>query len=175
MNLLFITSWIEFSPIKPEFGLIFWSCMVFLIFWLIIGKLAFKPIISALNDRTNTIQESLDAAKTAREEMLKLNSENDRLMAEAREEKMRIIKEAKDAANSLINEAKSKAKEEAQRITVNAKNEIEVAKVAAMVDLKNQLGTMAIDIAEKIIRKRLSDDANQQEFVKRLVDDVKLN
>lgn len=175
MNLLYIVSWIEFSPIKPEVGLLFWSTIVFAILWLVIGKLAFKPIIKALNDRSNTIHDSLQAAQRAKEEMKNLQSENERIMAEAREEKMRIIKEAKDAANSIVNEAKDKAKEEAQRITVNAKNEIETAKMAALVDVKNQVGAMATDIAEKIIRKNLATDASHQEYVKKLVDEVKMN
>jgi len=175
MKLLFISSWIEFSPIKPEFGLLFWASVVFILFWSVVGKLAFKPIINALNDRSNTIQDSLDAANKAREEMKNLQNENDRLMAEAREEKMRIIKEAKDAGNAIIAEAKEKAKEEAQRITVNAKNEIETAKTAALVDVKNQVGVMAVDIAEKILRKNLGNDATQQEYVRKLVDEIKMS
>ncbi len=175
MNLLFIVSLIDFSPIKPEFGLLLWASVVFFIFWIIVGKLAFKPIIRALNERGNSIQESLDAAKKAREEMLNLQSENDRIMSEAREEKMRIIKEAKDAGQSIVNDAKERAKEEAQRITISAKNEIETAKMAALVDVKNQVGAMAIDIAEKILRKNLSNDTTQQEYVKKLVDEVKMN
>lgn len=175
MEFLFITSLIEFSPIKPEFGLLFWASVVFILFWSIIGKLAFKPIINALNDRSNSIQDSLSAALKAREEMQNLKNENDKLMAEAREEKMRIIKEAKDAGNSIIAEAKEKAKEEAQRITINAKNEIENAKTAALVDVKNQVGAMAVDIAEKILRKDLGNDTSQQDYVKKLVDELKMN
>lgn len=87
MEFLFITSLIEFSPIKPEFGLLFWASVVFILFWSIIGKLAFRPIINALNDRSNNIQDSLNAALKAREEMQNLKNENDKLMAEAREEK----------------------------------------------------------------------------------------
>lgn len=99
----------------------FWSTIIFLIFWLIIGKFAFKPIVKALNDRADDIQKSLDSAKNAKLEMSQLKAENETILAEAREEKMRIIKEAKDAANLLIAEGRDKAKEEAQRIVVNAK------------------------------------------------------
>ncbi len=165
----------DFSPIKPTFGLLFWTSLIFILFWVIVGKLAFKPIIQALNDRAGSIQESLDAAKTAREEMKNMKSENERIMAEAREEKMRIIREAKEAANMLIAEARDKAKEEAQRIVTNAKNDIENAKKAALVDVKNQVGAMAVDIAEKVIRQNLKDDSSQQEYIKRLVDDLNSN
>jgi len=165
----------DFSPIKPNFGLLLWTVIVFLIFWLIIGKLAFKPIIKALNDRANDIQDSLNAAKTAREEMKNLISENERISAEAREEKMRIIRDAKESANALIAEARDKAKEEAQRIVTNAKLDIENAKKAALVDVKNQVGAMAVDIAETVIRQKLSADTEQQDYIKRLVEEIKVN
>ena len=166
---------IDFSPIKPTFGLLFWSSLIFLILWLIIGKFAFKPIISALNSRANDIQDSLNAAKNAKEEMMKLKSENEQIMNEAREEKMRILRDAKESANQIVAEARDKAKEEAQRIVVNAKNDIENAKKSALVDVKNQVGVMAVDIAEKIIRQKLETDQNQQDYIKRLVDEIKVN
>ncbi|MDQ3142230.1 MAG: F0F1 ATP synthase subunit B [Bacteroidota bacterium] len=175
MEILTIIPWLDFSPIKPAFGLLFWSFLVFTFFWLIVGKLAFKPILKALNDRSNDIQYSLDSAKRAKEEMAQLKSENERVLAEAREEKMKIIREAKDSANILIGEAKEKAKEEAQRIVVNAKNDIETAKKAALVDVKNQVGAMAVEIAEKVIRKDLSSNQQQQDYIKRLVDEIKMN
>ena len=121
------------------------------------------------------IQNSLDAASRAKEDMKHLISENEKIAAEAREEKALIIKEAKEAGNQLVAEAKEKAKEEAHRILVNAKNEIENAKKAAIVDVKNQVGTLAIDIAEKIMRKELASNPPQQEYVKKLVDEIKLN
>ncbi|HRG42981.1 MAG: F0F1 ATP synthase subunit B [Saprospiraceae bacterium] len=175
MDFLFIAPWLDFSPIKPTFGLLFWSTIIFLIFWLIIGKFAFKPIVKALNDRADDIQKSLDSAKNAKLEMSQLKAENETILAEAREEKMRIIKEAKDAANLLIAEGRDKAKEEAQRIVVNAKNDIEIAKKSALVDVKNQVGAMAIEIAEKVIRKNLASDQTQQEYVNRLMDEIKMN
>jgi len=113
--------------------------------------------------------------KNAKLEMSQLKAENETILAEAREEKMRIIKEAKDAANLLIAEGRDKAKEEAQRIVVNAKNDIEIAKKSALVDVKNQVGAMAIEIAEKVIRKNLASDQTQQEYVNRLMDEIKMN
>lgn len=175
MNFLALIPLVDFSPIKPDFGLFFWSTLVFLIFWLVVGKLAIKPIIKALKDRQTEIQIALDAAKTAKEEMSTMKAENDKIIAEAREEKMKIIKEAKEAAAHVVNEAKDKAKEEAQRITVQAKLDIENAKNAALVEVKNQVGVMALEIAEKVLRKDLADQQPQQEYVKRLVNEIKMN
>ncbi|HRI01193.1 MAG TPA: F0F1 ATP synthase subunit B [Saprospiraceae bacterium] len=175
MNLLYFIPLLDFSVIKPDFGLLAWSTLIFLIFWFGIGKLAFKSIIKALNDRASDIQSALDSAKKTREEMANMKAENEKILAEAREEKARIIKEAKEAGNQIIAEAREKSKEDAQRILVNAKNEIENAKKAAMVDIKNQVGVMALDIADKVIRKELSTQQPQQEYVKKLVDEIKFN
>ncbi len=162
----------DFSPLKPDFGLFFWSVLFFLLFWLIIGKLAFKPIIKALKDRQDEIQNSLDSAKIARAEMSTLKAENEKILAEAREEKMNIIKEAKESATIVITEARDKAKEEAQRVLQQAKMDIENAKKAAMVDVKNEIGAMALQIAEKVIRKEMADQKSNVEYVNKLVNEV---
>lgn len=166
---------VDFSPLKPDFGLLFWSSLFFILFWTLIGKFAFKPIVKALKDRQDEIQNSLDAAKTARSEMSNLKAENERILAEAREEKMNIIKEAKESATLLVSEARDKAKEEAQRLLQQAKLDIETAKKAAMVDVKNEIGVMSLQIAEKIIRKQLTDQKANVEYVEKLVDEIKLN
>ena len=166
---------VDFSPLKPDFGLLFWSSLFFILFWTLIGKFAFKPIVKALKDRQDEIQNSLDAAKTARSEMSNLKAENERILAEAREEKMNIIKEAKESATVLVAEARDKAKEEAQRLLQQAKMDIETAKKAAMVNIKNEIGVMSLQIAEKIIRKQLADQKANVEYVEKLVDEIKLN
>lgn len=173
MNTFFYTiTLVDFSPLKPDFGLILWSCVFFLLFWYLIGKMAFKPIVKALKDRQDEIQNSLDSAKIARAEMSTLKAENEKILAEAREEKMNIIKEAKESATIVIAEARDKAKEEAQRILQQAKLDIENAKKAAMVDVKNEIGTMALQIAEKVIRKELTDQKSNVEYVNKLVNEV---
>lgn len=174
MNAFFYNiSLVDFSPLKPDFGLLFWSSVFFLLFWLLIGKFAFKPIVNALKVRQDEIQNSLDAAKTARTEMSNLKVENERILAEAREEKMNIIKEAKESATIVITEARDKAKEEAQRLLQQAKFDIENAKKAAMVDVKNEIGVMALQIAEKVMRKELSNKTANVEYVNALLNEVK--
>jgi F-type H+-transporting ATPase subunit b len=166
---------VDFSPIKPDFGLLFWTLLIFLLFWGIIGKFAFGPIRSALSKREKDIQDALDQAKMAREEIANMKSENVALLAEAREERTQILQQAKENKNAIIAEAKEKAKEEAQKIVSNAKNDIENEKKAALIEIKNSVGSMALEIAEKVIRKELQGDKEQTSFVDKLVDDFKLN
>lgn len=166
---------IDFSPIKPDVGLLFWTTLIFLLFWLIVGRFAFGPIKEALKKREKNIQDSLDQAAKAKEEMSALKSDNEALIAQAREERALIIKEANDAKNNIISEAKDKARQEAERMISNAKIEIDNQKRSALLEVKNEVGAMALDIAEKVIRKELSNDQTQKTYVNQLVDEIKMN
>ena len=165
----------DFSAIKPEFGLLLWMSVIFLLVYFVLGRFAFRPIQEALKKRENDIQNSLDQAKKAREEMAQLQSKNEQLLIEAREERAKILKEAKEAKESIINEAKEEAKEEAQKIVQAAKKEIENQRMAAVVDIKNQIGNLSIEVAEKILMKELKGQDAQESFVKNLIDEAKLN
>jgi len=165
----------DFSPIKPEFGLFFWTLLFFLLFWGLIGKFAFKPITESLKKRETDIQDAIDQAKKAREEMNNMKAENERILAEAREERAKILLEAKETKNSIIKEAKDKAKEEATRVISSAMLDIENQKKAALIEVKDQVSQIALDIAEKILQKELKSNPEQQHFAKRLVDDLNLN
>lgn len=165
----------DFSVIRPDFGLLFWSAVIFLLFWFVIGKFAFRPIVKALKKREADIQHSLDEARRTHEEMAMLRSENEALLAQAREERAKILKEAKDAGERLIAEAKDKAKEEAKKIVANAKEQIENQKMAAIVELKNQVGRLSLEIAEKVIRKQMQNEKEHEAFVNEMVKDLKLN
>ena len=165
----------DFSPIKPEFGLFFWTTLFFILFWWLIGKYAFKPITESLKKREHDIQDAIDSAKKAREEVSNMKSENERILAEAREERAKILVEAKDTKNSIINEAREKAKEEASKVITSALQDIDNQKKIAMVEVKDQVSKLALEIAEKIIRKELQNNSDQQSFAKKLVDDLNLN
>ncbi len=165
----------EFTVFRPDPGLVIWTSIIFFTFLLIIGKFAFKPIVTALKRREHDIQNALDAAKIARTEMENLKEENEELLAKAREERTLIIKEAKEARDYMISEAKKKAKEEAAVIVQNARNDIENQKIAAIKELKNEVAGMAVDIAGKVIKRELSSDQSQKEYVNKLIDDIKLN
>ena len=165
----------DFSVIRPEPGMLVWTTLIFLLFWFILGKLAFKPIGAALKSRENSIQDALDEAKKAREEMEQLKAENDKILTEAREERSKMLKEAKETKDAIIAEARTKAKEDAQKIVSSAMNEIENQKKAALTEVKNMAGMMAIEIAEKVIKKELKGNTEQEAYVNTLVKDIKLN
>lgn len=165
----------DFSVIRPDPGLLFWSVLIFLLFWFLIGKFAFKPIANSLKEREASIQDSLDQAKLAQEKMETLKNENEKLLQEARAEKAKILAEAKDVHTKIINEAKEQAKLEASKIVERAKNEIENEKDAAFADLKNKVGSMALVIAEQILEKNLSSDKAQVEYADSLLNKMNLN
>ncbi|HMN90121.1 MAG TPA: F0F1 ATP synthase subunit B [Saprospiraceae bacterium] len=165
----------DFSVMKPEPGLLLWTIIIFALFWMLMARFAFKPIQNALKQREVDIQQSLDEAKKAREEMANLKSENEQLLRQAQEERMKILKEANEAKETIINEAKTRAKEEAQKIVASAKEQIENQRMAAITDIKNQTGMVALEIAEKLIRRQLKGDAEQEQFVKTLLEEMKLN
>ena len=165
----------DFSVIRPDPGLIFWTTVIFLIVWFVLGRFAFRPIQEALKKRENDIQAALDEAKRTKEEMANLKAENEQLLRQAQEERSKILREAKEAKESIIAEAKTQAREEARKIVNNAKAEIENQKMAAIIEVKNQVGNMALDIAEKLLHKELKGDAAQENFVQGLVDEIKLN
>ena len=165
----------DFSVIKPDFGLLFWTTIIFLLFWFVIGKFAFRPIASALKDRENDIQGALDEARKTREEMSRLQAENEALLSQARSERAQMLKEAKETGNSIVNEAKAKAKEEAQKIVANAKQEIENERQTAIREIKNEVGNIAISISEKILERELADKGAHDAMIQSMVDDIKLS
>lgn len=171
-NLIFLA---DFTVIRPDFGMVFWTLLIFSLFWFLMSRFAFKPIANALKEREDDIQSSLDQAKKAREEMQHLKAKNEELLALAQEERAKILQEAKMAKDTIIAEAKEKAREESHRIVVNAKQEIENMRMAAVIDLKNQVGSIAVDIAEKILQRELKEKNDQERYVKGLVDEMKIN
>ena len=165
----------DFNVIRPDVGLLFWTTVFFLLFWFLMKRFAFGPLTDSLKKRQSDIQDALNEAKKAKEEMSALNARNEELIKEAQEERALIMKEAKTAKETIINDAKVKAKEEAQRIMSTATQEIEAQKKSALMEVKNEVGQMALSIAEKVIRKELQGNSDQVSFVNKLVDEIKLN
>ena len=165
----------DFNPIKPDLGLIVWTTGIFALFWILIGRSAFKPIANALKKREEDIQSALDEAKKAKEDMSNLKAANEKLLAEAREERAKMLKEAKETKNKMIADAKQAAKDEASKIMSQASLDIENQKKAAMMEVKNEIGAIALSIAEKVIKKQLAGDSEQESYVNSLVNDVNLN
>jgi F-type H+-transporting ATPase subunit b len=161
--------------ITPQIGLIFWMVVTFVTVLFILKKFAWKPILSALSEREQNIQEALDTAKKAKEEMAALKSDNERLIQEARAERDAMLREARDTKDAIIAESKSKAQAEANKIMAAARDTINTEKNAAITELKNQVASMSIEIAEKILRHELSNDDKQKALLENLVKDISLN
>ncbi len=164
-----------FAPFQPTPGLALWSLVIFCLFWWLMSKYAFKPMMEGLKTREDNIKNALAEADKAREEMANLKAENETILAQAREERAAMLKEAKEAKANIISEAKDKAKEDAQRIMTSAKLEIDNEKKAALTEVKNKVGLMATELAEKIIKKELAASPEHNSFVNKLVDELNLN
>lgn len=143
-------------------GTVFWASVSFLIVLFLLKKMAWGPIVSSLKEREEGIANALNEAQKAREEMAKLQSNNEQLLRDAREERDALLKEARSMKESIIGEARTKATEEAERILTSAKAEIETQKKAAITELKNQVATLSVDIAEKLVREKLTDAEKQK-------------
>jgi F-type H+-transporting ATPase subunit b len=161
--------------VTPNLGLIVWMTISFLFLLLILGKFAWKPVMKSLKERETKIEDALHAADKAREEMLELKFSNEQLLKEAKEERDSILREARKIREDMLEEAKGKANEEANRIIQNAKESINYEKLAAIHELKNQIATLSIEIAEKIIKEELSKDQNQKQLIEKLLNEVKFN
>ena len=161
--------------IKPAFGLIFWMTISFLIVLFILKKYAWKPILNALKEREDSIDEALTEAKKAREEVASLKADNDILINEARAERDKILKEAKESKSMMIAEAKRLAKEEAEKVTKSAREAIQNEKKTAIAEIKNQVAVLSIEIAEKILKSELSEDKKQKSLINNLLEEIKLN
>lgn len=161
--------------ILPSVGLIFWMTITFLIVFFLLRKLAWKPILGALKDREKSIQDALDSAQKAKEEMAALQASNEAILMEARNERDKLLKEARDTKENIISEAKASAQKEADKIIQSARESIQSEKAAAMDELKNQVAKLSIEIAEKIIRTELSSDEKQKALVNTMLNEVSVN
>lgn len=163
------------SLVTPGIGLIFWTAIVFLLLIGILGKFAWKPILSAIKTREKGIEDALGAAERALNDMRELKSNNEKLLVQARAERDALMKEAREAKESIIAEAKTKAQTDADRILTTAREQIVNEKNAAVAELKNQVASLSIEIAEKILKSELSTDEKQKALVNNLMKDVNLN
>jgi F-type H+-transporting ATPase subunit b len=161
--------------VTPNPGTFVWMLIIFGIVLFILRKFAWKPILNALKDREESISQALNSAEEAKKEVAGLKADNDRIIAEARQEKNIILKEAKEIKDKIIAEAKEKAIEETSKSVTLAKQQIEAEKTAAINDLKRQVAELSVMIAEKVIRKELSNKAEQEKMVDGLIDEIKLN
>ena len=160
--------------VTPDIGLIFWTTVSFGILYFVLAKFAWKPILGAVNEREKSIKDALSAAEKAKDEMENLKSDNEKILNEAKLQRELLLKEAREIKQQLIEDAKNEAQSEAKKIISQAQETIQNEKKAAISDLKNQVASLSIDIAEKVLKEKLSDDKTQMNLVKDLVKDVTL-
>lgn len=161
--------------VMPDTGLLIWMMITFLIVLFLLKKYAWKPILKMIKEREDSIDEALKSAERAKEEMRNLQSDNEKILAQARHERDMMMKEARVMKDNIVGEAKGKAKEEADKILASAREAIHNEKMAAITELKNQVAILSIDIAEKILKRELSDENKQRDLIGDLLKDTKLN
>jgi len=159
----------------PGTGLIFWQLVTFLVVLYLLSKFAWKPIMTSLHQREDSIESALRMADQAKLEMQALKADNEKLLQEARVERDRIIREASEAGKLLVEQAKNRANEEGTRMIENAREAIQNEKKAALTEVKNMAASLSIDIAERILKHELRDPATQQALVNDYIKEVNLN
>ncbi len=159
----------------PEFGLLIWTLLAFLVVFVILRKFAWPAIVKGLADREKSIADSLALAEKVKLEMTQLKSDNESLLAKAREERAALIRDAKDTADKMVADAKERARTEFDRIVADAQSAINQQKMAAITDLKNQVGNLVIEVSEKVLRRELGNKAEQEKYIQQLAGEVKLN
>lgn len=161
--------------VTPGIGLIFWTSFIFFLLLIILRIFAWKPILNAVKNREASIKSALDSAEKAKEDMKKLLAKNEEILQKARLERDALMKEAREVKEKIINEAKEKAQQEVTKLIESARLNIRNEKAAAIAQIKTQVAILSVDIAEKILREKLSQNKEQTALIARLLDDVKIN
>jgi F-type H+-transporting ATPase subunit b len=163
------------SLTTPAIGTLFWSVVIFSLFFLLLAKFAWKPILNAVKARDEMIKGSLASAEKARKEMLKLQSDNEAILRKAREEREVILKEAREVRDKLIAEAKGKATEEAEKIVEKAKVGIEREKTKALSEIHERVASLSVDIASKLLGEKLKKTSEQDKLINKYLKDIDFN
>lgn len=161
--------------VTPSLGLIFWTTLIFILLMIILGKYAWKPILNAVKEREQTIETALKSAEKAREEMSKLQADNEKILQEARVERDKLMKEAREIKDQIVEEAKLKAVEESKKLMDAAIQNIENEKKSAIENMKVQIAEFSIEVAEKVLRKQLADNKESKALVDELMKEIKIN
>lgn len=161
--------------LMPGVGLMFWQLLIFLIVFFVLRALAWKPIMSSLHAREAMIDDSIKSAENAREEVAQMKADNEYLLQEARIERDKIVNQAQQVANEIKEEAKNETSKITEKMIQDAKQTIEAEKKAALAEVRDLVGTLSVEIAEKIIREKLGDEAAQKSLVDKFLQDVKVN
>lgn len=161
--------------VMPDFGLLFWMVFSFSLLMLLLKKFAWQPILQALTAREDSIEKALQSAELAKNEMIKLQAGNEKLLKEAMLERERIVKEARDLKDSIIRDAKNQAVVEANKVLDEAKAAIVRERAEAVSEMKSVISSFSLEIAEKILKEHLSDNKKQKDLVNNYLENIKLN
>ena len=157
--------------LMPSFGLMFWMAIVFFVVLGLLWKFGFPTITKMVEERKQYIDESLRKAHEANEKLANIQKEGESILQEAREQQALILKEATSARDAIVAKAESQAKEQGEKLISDAKVQIDSEKQNAIREIRSQVAELSVKIAEKIIKKQLSTDANQMELIDRLLDE----
>ena len=158
--------------LMPAFGLLFWMTVVFLIVFFILKKAGFPAIIKMVNDRKEYIDDSLKKAHEANEKLAKFQKQGESILQEARDKQATILKEAAETRDAIVEKAQDKAREECARLLSDAKSQIETEKQNAIREIRTQVAELSVQIAEKVLKEKLSSDKEQMDMINRLLDEV---
>lgn len=161
--------------LTPEFGLFFWTLLAFLVVLFILRKFAWKPILNSLSERETGIADAIASAEKVKQEMAAIKGENEQLLVKAREERSQMLKEAKQEQESIISKAKEDTKVIADKMIAEAQQQIQQQKMAALTEVKNEVGKLSLEVAEKVLRKQLANGDSQQEYAQMLAKEIKMN
>jgi len=162
------------SLTTPAIGTLFWTVVIFTLFFLILTKFAWKPILNMVKQREEMIKGSLASAEKARKEMVKLQSDNEAILKKAREERESILREAREVRDKMIAEAKGKATEEAEKIVEKARTGIEREKNMALADIREQVASLSVEIASKLLGEKLGHSGEQEKLIDHYLKDINL-
>jgi len=163
------------SILTPDLGLLFWMLLAFLVVFIVLSKFGFPVIIQMVEKRKNYIDESLRKAHEASERLENIQQEGESILQQAREKQSQILKEASDTREAIVEKAQLKAKDESSRLISDAKTEIETEKQNALRDIRSQVADLSVQIAEKIVREKLSSDKAQMELINQMLNDISID
>ena len=163
------------SILTPDLGLLFWMLLAFLVVFIVLSKFGFPVIIQMVEKRKNYIDESLRKAHEASERLENIQQEGESILQKAREKQSQILKEASDTREAIVEKAQLKAKDESSRLISDAKTEIETEKQNALRDIRSQVADLSVQIAEKIVREKLSSDKAQMELINQMLNDISID
>ena len=160
------------SLVTPDFGLLFWMTLIFAIVFFVLAKWGFPAITGMVEKRAERIDESISKAREAEKLLAGMDERQSAMIGEARAEQARILKEAAQARDTMVAQAKQQAQEEASKILEYARTQIAVEKETALMDIRTKVASMSVDVAEKILREKLSDSKTQMDLINRMVDEI---